>query len=80
MPSTDLFDDQPESYQEKILPKSCRKRVAVEAGASLSWHKYVGLDGQIVGIDRFGASAPYEKLYEVLGLTPAHVAEVAAQL
>jgi transketolase len=80
MPSTDLFDEQPQEYREKILPKSCRKRLAVEAGASLSWYKYVGLDGQVVAIDRFGASAPYEKLYEVLGLTPQNVAEVAAQL
>lgn len=80
MPSTDLFNEQTPAYRASVLPNECRKRVAVEAGAGLSWHQYVGLDGQIVAIDRFGASAPYEKLYEVLGLTPQHVAEVAAQL
>lgn len=76
MPSTDLFDEQSSEYQESVLPDSVRHRVAIEAGASSSWYKYVGLDGKVVGIDRFGASAPYETIYEKLGLTAEHLAEV----
>lgn len=77
MPSTDLFDEQSAEYKESVLPSAIRHRIAVEAGASSSWYKYVGLDGKVVGIDRFGASAPYELIYEKLGLTAANVAEVA---
>ncbi|MGV6828105.1 MAG: transketolase [Flavobacteriales bacterium] len=69
MPSTDLFDQQEKSYQEAILPKNIKNKVAIEAAATLSWYKYVGLEGKIIGIDRFGASAPYKKLYEELGIT-----------
>ena len=73
MPCTELFDEQDASYRESILPKSCLKRVAIEAGASQSWHKYVGLDGKIIGLDRFGASAPYKEIYEKLGITSDNV-------
>lgn len=54
MPSQHRYDKQPAEYKEKILPRSCRKRVAIEAGVSCSWAKYIGLDGAIIGIDRFG--------------------------
>lgn len=77
MPSTDLFDEQSAEYRESVLPSNVRHRVAVEAGATNSWYKYVGLDGKVVGLDRFGASAPYELIYEKLGLSAANVAEVA---
>jgi transketolase len=63
-----------------VLPTHCRARLAVEAGASLGWYKYVGLEGAVVGLDHFGASAPYELLYEKFGLTAANVAEQAAAL
>lgn len=75
MPSTDLFDEQDEAYKNSVLPKSCLTRVAIEAGASQSWYKYVGLGGKIVGIDRFGASAPYKIIYEKLGVTAANLVE-----
>ncbi|MBL7796639.1 MAG: transketolase [Saprospiraceae bacterium] len=80
MPGTDVFDRQPAAYRESVLPKSCTARLAVEAGAGLGWYKYVGLDGGIVGLDHFGASAPYEQLYEKFGLTAENVAEKAAAL
>ena len=69
MPCTELFDAQPDDYKMSVLPSSCEARVAIEAGATLGWYKYVGLNGKVVGIDRFGASAPYKEIYEKLGVT-----------
>jgi len=76
MPSTDVFDRQDAAYRESVLPKACRKRVAIEAGVSDFWRKYVGLDGAVVGIDSFGASAPIEALLPRFGFTVAHLIEV----
>ncbi len=69
MPSTNRFDKQDAEYREHVLPNSCRSRVAVEAGTSDFWRKYVGLDGAVIGIDRFGASAPAADLAEYFGFT-----------
>jgi transketolase len=69
MPSMELFEQQPEAYRESVLPSNIRKRIAVEAAATLPWHRYTGLDGLVIGIDRFGASAPGQLLFEKLGLT-----------
>lgn len=69
MPSTELFEAQSDDYRESVLPGSCEARVAIEAGATLGWYKYVGLKGNVVGLDRFGASAPYKEIYEKLGVT-----------
>jgi transketolase len=69
MPCTDVFDRQDAAYREAVLPNACRKRVAVEAGVTDFWRKYVGLDGAVIGIDRFGASAPADKLYAHFGIT-----------
>lgn len=80
MPSTDIFDRQDAAYRESVLPAACTARVAVEAGASPGWYKYVGLNGRIVALDHFGASAPYEQLYEKFGLTAENVADVAGAL
>ena len=77
MPSTEIFDTQSIAYRAFILPENVRARVAVEAGATLGWHKYVGDYGRVVGLDRFGASAPYEVLYEKFGLTPDAIAAAA---
>jgi transketolase len=79
MPCWELFDAQPDEYRETVLPSDIRARVAVEAGATLAWSRYVGLDGRIVGLDRFGASAPYQVIYQKLGLTAEAVAEAAWQ-
>jgi transketolase len=77
MPCCELFDQQPSEYRESVLPSFIRARVAVEAGTTMSWARYTGLDGAIVGLDRFGASAPHQILYEQLGITPEAIAEAA---
>lgn len=74
-PSLELFDAQDEAYRESVLPKAVRKRVAIEAGASLSWGRYVGLDGAYVALDRFGGSAPGDQLFESFGFTVENVKE-----
>ena len=75
MPSTTTFDRQDSAYQQSVLPPSVTRRVAVEAGATGPWWRYVGLQGQIVGIDHFGASAPAKDLFKAYGFTPDHVVE-----
>jgi len=69
MPSPNHFDRQPAEWRERVLPSACRKRVAVEAGVTDYWRKYVGLDGAVIGIDSFGASAPIDALYKHFGIT-----------
>ncbi|HZJ88401.1 MAG TPA: transketolase [Sphaerochaeta sp.] len=69
MPSAEVFDAQDDAYRESVLPKAVRARVAVEAGWADYWYKYVGLDGAIVGMRSFGASAPADQLYEHFGIT-----------
>lgn len=73
MPCTELFDSQDAAYKESVLPASCTHRVAVEAGSTMGWYKYVGLNGKVIGLDRFGASAPYKTLYKELGLTTENI-------
>ena len=73
MPSTNTFERQDDAYKHSVLPPSIVKRVAVEAGATEPWWKYVGLEGQIVGIDHFGASGPAKELFKAFGFTPEHV-------
>ncbi|WP_290885475.1 transketolase [Arenimonas sp.] len=80
MPSTEVFDRQPLEWREAVLPSWCRKRVAVEAGVTGFWHKYVGLDGKVVGIDSFGASAPADHLYAHFGITVEAVVDAAKAL
>lgn len=74
MPSMDVFEQQSEEYKESILPKACRKRVAVEALSGFGWGKYVGLDGAYVTMNGFGASAPAATLFEKFGFTKENVA------
>ncbi|MDE1898979.1 MAG: transketolase [Xanthomonadaceae bacterium] len=73
MPCAEVFDAQPPEYREGVLPGWCRARVAVEAASSDYWRKYVGLDGAVVGMTTFGASAPAEVLFPHFGFTVAHV-------
>jgi transketolase len=80
MPSMDVFDRQDEVYRRSVLPDNCPLCIAVEAGASFGWHKYVGARGLVIGIDHFGASAPYEELYKHYGLTAEHIAGRAKNL
>jgi transketolase len=80
MPATTVFDRQPADYRESVLPKACRKRIAIEAGVTDFWRKYVGLDGAVVGIDTFGASAPAEAVFPHFGFTVDNVVETARSL
>jgi transketolase len=74
MPSTDVFDAQDDSYRESVLPSAVTARVAVEAGVTDYWLKYVGLNGKVVGINRFGESAPAGELFKYFGFTAENVA------
>ena len=74
------FDRQPADYREGVLPSSCKKRVAIEAGVSALWHKYTGLDGRVIGIDRFGISAPGDVVMQELGITDGNLVSVARQI
>ncbi|MGH8121695.1 MAG: transketolase-like TK C-terminal-containing protein, partial [Rudaea sp.] len=80
MPCEEVFDRQPLAYREGVLPGWCRKRLAVEAGVTAYWRKYVGLDGLVIGIDRFGASAPAEALFDYFGFTVDEVVDAAKRL
>ncbi|MGI0090558.1 MAG: transketolase [Nitrososphaerales archaeon] len=80
MPSWQVFDRQPRDYRESVLPHSVRARVSVEAGAKLGLEHFVGLDGRIIGLDRFGASGPPDTVFKKLGFTPEHVVEAANEI
>jgi transketolase len=75
-----LFEKQTLSYQESVLPANIELRLAVEAGVTMGWERWVGSHGRIMGINQFGASAPYKVIYEKLGLTPRNIIEQARQL
>jgi transketolase len=80
MPSWELFDRQPESYRRDVVAPEIKARIAIEAGRTPGWWRYVGEKGDVVGIDRFGASAPYKILYEKFGITADRVVEKALKL
>jgi transketolase len=80
MPSMDLFEQQTAEYRESVLPSSVRRRVAIEAGVRDLWFRYVGLDGAVIGIDRFGLSAPGNVVMEKLGITAQSVVDAAKSL
>ncbi|MEZ6056510.1 MAG: transketolase C-terminal domain-containing protein [Planctomycetaceae bacterium] len=77
LPCFERFDRQTPEYREEILPQSCTHRIAIEAGVSGLWWKYVGSEGKVVGIDRFGISAPGDTVMEQLSMTPAAVVAAA---
>ncbi len=80
MPSLELFEKQSLEYKLEVLPREIRKRLSVEAGTGFGWHKYVGLDGRVISIDSFGASAPGKQLFEKFNFTVEHVVEEALKL
>jgi transketolase len=80
MPCTEFFDKQPQEYRDNVLPPSIRKRLAVEAAAPMTWYKYVGLDGDVLGLTHYGASAPYKTLFKEFGFTPENVVARAKAL
>jgi transketolase len=80
MPCFERFGRQLEEYREEVLPKSCRKRVAIEAGVTQIWDQYVGLDGKVVGLHEFGLSAPGAEVMKERGIDAKHVVEAAKSL
>ena len=80
MPSWELFAQQPQAYRDEVLPPAVTVRVAVEATSPLGWERWVGQSGDVVGLNRFGASAPYQEIYKHLHFTPEFVAERAREL
>lgn len=79
-PCLDLFDEQPQSYKDSVLPPNVKRRLSVEAGATLGWDRYVGDEGKAFGLDRFGESAPGQVLFEHFGFTPENIAKVAKEM
>lgn len=80
MPSMDLFDAQPQEYKDAVLPKSVRKRVAIEALSDFGWYKYVGLDGAVMAMKGFGASGPANLLFEKFGFTVDNVVKTVKSI
>ena len=80
MPSMELFDQQDDSYKEKVLPKHIRKRLAVEMACDFGWHKYVGLDGKVISVNQFGASAPANIVIQEYGFTVENIVETYLSL
>ncbi|WP_455794309.1 transketolase [Clostridium butyricum] len=80
MPSFELFDAQDKEYKETVLPNKVRARIAVEALSSFGWHKYVGLDGEVISLDTFGASGNSETLFKKFGFTSKNIVEKAMEI
>jgi len=80
MPCFERFRRQSEKYREEVLPNSCRKRVAIEAGVPDVWYEFVGLDGKVIGLHRFGLSAPGAEVMKEFGIDAKHVVEAAKSL
>ncbi len=80
MPSWNLFENQDESYREGVLPRSIKKRVTIEAASPIGWHKWAGDEGVVIGVERFGASAPGQDVFNHLGFTADHVAAAALRV
>jgi transketolase len=80
VPCTERFLRQEQSYQDEVLPPACRRRVAIEAGVTILWYRFVGLEGKVVGIDRFGLSAPGGKVMAELGMTSESVVKAVKSL
>jgi len=80
MPCFERFNRESPEYREEILPNSCRKRVAIEAGVSEIWYQYVGLDGKVIGLHQFGLSAPGAEVMKERGIDAQHVVDAAKSL
>jgi transketolase len=80
MVSMELFEQQSAEYKEQLLPQALRKRVAVEAASPIPWYRYTGLDGLVIGMDQFGASAPGQRVLDEFGFTPENIKEKIKQL
>jgi transketolase len=80
LPSWELFDEQPQEYRDAVLPPHVDKRLAIEAGSPQGWHRYVGMHGDILGVEQFGASAPGEMVLREFGFTVENICQRALRL
>lgn len=80
MPCMEVFEQQDKAYQETVLPEKLTKRIAVEAGSSMCWYRYVGLNGKVIGLDRYGESAPFKELYTEFGLDVKTIVKTAKEI
>ena len=80
MPCSELFDRQPQTYRDEVLPPAVKARVAIEQASALGWARYVGDGGAIVAMNTFGASAPLKELVQKFGFTPDAVSDVAREV
>jgi len=80
MPSWDLFEKQPKEYRDSVIPPNIKARVSIEAGSPIGWERWTGDDGAIIGIDSFGASAPWQDLYQKFNITSENVVKVAQKV
>lgn len=80
LPNTSVFDQQDEAYKERVLPKAIRARVGIEMGASFGWERYIGLDGKMLAIDRFGASGKGTEVVEAFGFNAPNIVALAKEV
>jgi transketolase len=80
MPSWELFEQQSEEYRHQVLPLSVKKRISIEAGVPIGWERYVGTQGIVIGVNRFGASAPGELVMEKFGFSVENIIQKAKSL
>jgi transketolase len=80
MPSWDIFDDQPQEYQDSVLPPAVKVRVAIEQASTFGWERYTGAQGRVIGMKTFGASAPLKELQRKFGFEPERVVAIAKEL
>jgi transketolase len=80
MPSWELFEQQSDEYKESVLPKNIKNKVSIEAGATIGWHKYVGSEGSVIGIDSFGASGPFATVYKEYGISVDNIIDKVMKL
>jgi transketolase len=80
MPSWDIFESQPQSYREEVLPPRVKARIAIEQGSELGWDRYVGPEGRVIGMKTFGASAPLKELQRKFGFEPERIVAAVKEL
>ncbi len=80
MPSWELFESQPEAVKNEVLPPECELRLAIEAGVTLGWDKYIGSKGRVIGLNKFGLSGPYKVLAKAFGFTVENVLKVSREI
>lgn len=80
MPSWELFNEQDQQYQDEILPPAVTARISIEAAATFGWERWIGPEGTAIGLDHFGASAPYQEIFQHFGITVERIVEEAVRL